>query len=56
MTIFYWEGAGWYASRQDADGNTTYFWFGNGDEPTDTTGYSSAEWFDTVPQWADSIR
>ena len=58
--IVYWEGPGWYASRQDADGNQTTYRFGSDPkrEPDAHTleGYGSATWYNAPPSWATDIR
>lgn len=58
--IIHWEGPGWYAGRQDADGNQTTYCFGNDpDSEPDARaleGYGSATWYDEPPAWATDIR
>jgi len=51
-TIIQWEGPGWYAGRQDADGNQTWFCFGHDSEAQPDTwadGYGNPEWWDEKP-------
>lgn len=55
-TIVQWDGPGWYAGRQDADGNQTIYRFGSNPKraPSERAleGYGNASWYEKPPKGA----